>query len=75
MTGNLKTPGEMLQEARKASGRNLTDLAVETKIPERLLVAIEMDDFHKLSGPVYVKSFLQSYARCLGLDPQEIREQ
>jgi hypothetical protein len=72
MTGNLKTPGEMLQEARKASGRSLADLAVETKIPERLLVAIEMDDFHKLSGPVYVKSFLQSYARCLGLDPQEI---
>jgi len=60
MTSNLKTPGERLQEARKASGRGLADMAAETKIPVHLLEAIEMDDFHRLSGPIYVKSFLKT---------------
>jgi cytoskeletal protein RodZ len=72
MTSNLKTPGERLQEARKAAGRELAEMAAETKIPVHLLEAIELDDFHRLSGPIYVKSFLKTYAESLKLDPQEI---
>ncbi len=72
MTGELKTPGERLQDARKARGLSIADVSRQTKIPDRLLEAIEMDDYQKLSGALYVKSFLRTFASCVGLDPQEI---
>ena len=72
MTGELKTPGERLQEARTARGLSIADVSRQTKIPDRLLEAIELDDYQKLSGALYVKSFLRTYATCVNLDPQEI---
>jgi len=72
MTGDLKTPGELLQEARRARGLSISDLSAKTKIPDRILQAIELDDYQKVSGTLYVKSFLRTYAEYVGLDPQEI---
>lgn len=72
MTGDLKTPGELLQEARRASGLSISDLSAKTKIPDRMLEAIELDDYQKVSGTLYVKSFLRTYAEYVGLDPQVI---
>jgi cytoskeletal protein RodZ len=72
MSGDLKTPGELLQAARKTRGLSLADLSAKTKIPDRILEAIELDDYQKVSGALYVKSFLRTYAEYLGLDPQEI---
>lgn len=69
---NLKTPGEMLQEARRARQLSLTAVSSITKIPEELLAAVELDEYHKLSGPLYAKSFLRTYAACVGLEPQVV---
>jgi cytoskeletal protein RodZ len=33
---------------------------------------LELDEYHKLSGPLYVRSFLQTYAQYLALDPQKL---
>jgi len=74
LAGNLKSPGERLQEVREARGLSLADLAQETKIPEKLLAALEQDEYPRLSGELYVKSFLQTYARALELDPREVLE-
>jgi hypothetical protein len=43
-----------------------------TKIPLRLIEAIERDEYHQLSDGLYIKSFLRNYATWLGLDPGEI---
>ncbi|MFO7609446.1 MAG: helix-turn-helix transcriptional regulator [Candidatus Krumholzibacteriia bacterium] len=68
----LKTPGELLGEAREASGRSLAEIAERTKIPVRQLESIERDEYHRLSGPLYVKSFLRAYAEAVGLDPETL---
>lgn len=68
----LRTPGEMLQQARLERGATLLDMERLTKIPERLLAAVEMDRYADLSGPLYVRSFLRTYAGSLGLDPGEV---
>ncbi len=74
MAEDLKTPGELLREARLARQLSLTDIARRTKIPERLIAALEQDQYQKVSGPLYVKSFLRNYAGAVGLDPEELLE-
>jgi transcriptional regulator with XRE-family HTH domain len=71
---DLKTPGEPLREARLARQLSLADVAQRTKIPERLLAALEQDQYQKVSGALYVKSFLRNYAGAVGLDPEELLE-
>ncbi len=64
-----QTPGVLIRTARTAQGLSLQDLAAETRIPDRLLVAIENDDYDQLSGALYARSFLRSCGQSLGLDP------
>jgi cytoskeletal protein RodZ len=68
------TPGEMLGAARRKSGLNLDQMAEGTKIPQPMLLAIEQDEYHKISGELYVKSFLRAYAKEVGLDAEEVLE-
>ncbi|HOX25178.1 MAG TPA: helix-turn-helix domain-containing protein [Candidatus Krumholzibacteria bacterium] len=67
-----RTPGELLRDARERRGATLDAAEEGTKIPRRLLEAIEHDEYHKLSGPLYVKSFLRTYATWLQLAPDEV---
>ena len=67
-----RTPGELLREARDARRMTLEQLSTETKIPQRLLQALEGDEYHKVSGSLYIKSFLRAFAEAVGLDPGEI---
>lgn len=68
----LQTPGERLSAMRTADGRSLSELSEATKIPLPMLQAIELDEYHKISGDLYVKSFLRAYAAEVGLDAEEI---
>ena len=68
----IQTPGEKLAGLRLKSGRSLEDLATATKIPLPMLQAIEMDEYHKVSGELYVKSFLRAYAHEVGIEAEEI---
>jgi cytoskeleton protein RodZ len=43
-----------------------------TRVREHLLEAIEADRYDLLPSPTFVKGFLQSYAKYVGLDPNEI---
>ena len=68
----LQTPGEVLAGARKSHGDSLEVVAARTKIPPGMLAAIEADEYHKVSGHLYVRSFLRTYAADVGLDPDRI---
>lgn len=62
------TPGQQLRAAREARGADMVAAHEGTKIPQPLLEALERDEYHKLSGPLYVRSFLRNYGEWLGLD-------
>ena len=66
------SPGEKLASLRMEAGRSLDQLAQATKIPPAMLEAIEQDEYHKITGDLYVKSFLRSYAAEVGVEAEEI---
>ena len=70
-----KTPGELISEAREAQDLTIAQLSERTKIPPPVLASLELDEFHKISGPLYIKSFLRTCALDLGLDPQTVLNQ
>jgi DNA-binding XRE family transcriptional regulator len=66
--------GKSLGKIRRYLGLDIDKLAVEIKISRHNLEAIEEEAIHALPAPVYLKGFLRSYARALGLDPQQISD-
>ncbi len=64
--------GEKLRRQRLQNRISIEKIALDTKIGIRLLEAIEAEQFEKLPGGVFRKSFVMQYAKALGLDPEEI---
>lgn len=69
------TTGALLAEARAAAGRELTDIARETRVPLRHLMAIEADDHSALPALPYAIGFVKNYARSVGLDAEAVAAQ
>jgi len=63
--------GARLRAAREARGLTLEQVAAETRIPQRQLVAIEAGDFSKMPGRTYAVGFTRTYAKMVGLDQED----
>ena len=66
--------GNTLREARRARGLTLEEVEEETKIRKKYIMALEMEQFEVLPGPIYAKAFLKNYAKFLRVDLDEIME-
>jgi cytoskeletal protein RodZ len=66
--------GERLRMARESQGISLSQAAVETRILQRYLVALEDGDFQHLPGDVYARGFIRNYASYLGIPAEELIE-
>ncbi|MFL5802561.1 MAG: helix-turn-helix domain-containing protein [Roseiflexaceae bacterium] len=66
--------GDRLRAARESQGIGLAQAAVETRILQRYLVALEDGDFQHLPGDVYARGFIRNYGAYLGLSPEELIE-
>ncbi|HTS67466.1 MAG TPA: RodZ domain-containing protein [Terriglobia bacterium] len=64
--------GENLRREREMRGVSLDEISAATKISLRFLDAIEREDFAKLPGGIFSRSFIRSYARYLGLDEERV---
>ena len=62
--------GADLRRIREARGISLRHIASVTKIGLRFLEYLEEDRFALLPAPVYLRGFLQEYARLVGIDPR-----
>jgi len=60
--------GSTLREARMRARIDISEVELGTKIRAKYLRALENEDWDLLPGPVYVRSFLKTYADFLGLD-------
>jgi cytoskeletal protein RodZ len=60
--------GSTLRESRMRARIDISEVEVSTKIRAKYLRALENEEWDLLPGPVYVKSFLKTYADFLGLD-------
>jgi cytoskeletal protein RodZ len=61
--------GAQLKRAREARGIPLRQIAVRTKISMTALEAMERNDFSRLPGGIFGRSFIKAYAMEVGLDP------
>ena len=64
--------GQRLQRVRVRRGIELEEIAGVTKVNPTYLRFIEEERFDDLPAAVYVRGFLKSYARCVGLDPDRV---
>ncbi len=64
--------GDNLRREREMRAVSLEEISSATKISLRFLEAIERDDFSKLPGGIFARSFIRSYARYLGLDEERV---
>jgi flagellar biosynthesis protein FlhG len=62
--------GAELRRIREARGVSLRHIASVTKIGMRYLEYLEEDRFELLPAPVYLRGFLQEYARLVNIDPR-----
>src|SRR5207249_4090151 len=67
--------GANLKRERELRGISLEEIAEATKISVRLLAAIESDRQELLSGGIFRKSFIKSYARYLGMNEEKVLQE
>jgi cytoskeletal protein RodZ len=70
MTDEHSAFGARLRVAREARGVSLRHIADVTKLPLRMLEALERGKVSRLPGGIYRRSIVRSYAREIGLDPE-----
>jgi cytoskeletal protein RodZ len=63
--------GEEFRSAREARGITLSDVAEQIHIRSVYLNAIENEDWKAIGAAVYVRGFIRTYARFLGLDAED----
>lgn len=59
---------ELLTNRRKELGLTISQVSENTKIPQKMLNALERGDYEVFSSEVYLKGFLRNYAKFLGID-------
>ena len=64
--------GQMLRAARKEKEWSYLETEETTKIRVRYIQALEEEDYGILPGTTYIKGYLRTYAKHLGLNPDEI---
>ncbi len=63
--------GEEFRSAREARGITLSEVAEQIHIRSVYLNAIENEEWAAIGAPVYVRGFIRTYARFLGLDAED----
>jgi cytoskeleton protein RodZ len=64
--------GENLRREREMRGVTLQEISAATKISVRFLLALEEEEFTKLPGGIFTRSFIRAYAKYLGLDEERV---
>jgi cytoskeletal protein RodZ len=68
------TIGEQLRLAREERGIPLREISDQTRISVRYLEAIEANDYKRLPGGIFNRSFVLAYARYIGYDEKQAIE-
>ncbi len=68
----MESIGKKLKAVREEKGFSLDQVARDTHIAKRFLVALEDEDFAAFPGDTYVIGFIRNYSEYLGLDSVEL---
>ena len=68
----VKTPGQLIKQAREQSGLHIVALAAALKVPVRKLEALEANRWEELQDVTFVRALASSVCRHLKLDPASV---
>ena len=68
----MESIGSHLKRERELRNFSLEEMSQTTRIPLKMLHAIEADQFEQLPGEVFTRGFLKSYSRALGIESDEV---
>jgi cytoskeletal protein RodZ len=68
----MEPVGQFLRRRREERQMSVEEIARSTRVPIDSVTRIEADQFDELPGEVFVRGFLKSYARAVGLAPEEV---
>jgi len=63
-----KGPGDVLQAARIEQGISIDDIARQMNLNAKILKSIEEDDYSDVQSPIFIRGYLRTYARLVGVD-------
>lgn len=66
--------GARLRQAREGQGLSLAQAAIDTRILQQSLVALEEGAYHRLPSDVVTRGFIRNYAQYLALPADELIE-
>src|SRR5262245_19777487 len=68
----MEPVGQFLRKRREERQMSVEEIARATRVPMDSVTRIEADQFDELPGEVFVRGFLKSYARAVGLPCEEV---
>lgn len=68
-------PGQRLQLARETRGLSIEDVSAELRLHPRQIVALEICQVEQLPGQAFIKGYLRSYCRLLGIEADGLIEE
>jgi cytoskeletal protein RodZ len=68
----MESVGQYLRRQRESKRMSVEEIARSTRVPMPSVERIEADQFDELPGEVFVRGFLKSYARAVGLGADEV---
>lgn len=67
----MENPGEYLKKERELRGVSIEDLSRSMRLSVDILTLLETDNFEKLPHRTFVRGYIKSYCKELGLDNTE----
>lgn len=67
----MESPGDYLKREREQRGVSLLKIFETTRVPMKYLEAIEADRLEAMPHPTFVKGYIRSYCKVLGLDEND----
>ncbi|MBI5643720.1 MAG: helix-turn-helix domain-containing protein [Deltaproteobacteria bacterium] len=64
----MESPGEYLKREREIRGVTLGKIFEATRVPMKFLEALEADNYELMPHPTFIKGYIKTYCKALGLD-------
>lgn len=68
----METLGQYLKRERTLRQVPLKEIASKTRIHIKVLQKLEADDYTSMPASTFIKGFLKSYAKCIGLNIEDV---
>jgi cytoskeleton protein RodZ len=66
------SPGELLRRARREKGMATEEVILHLGVTQRVLSALEKDEYDHLPAPLYVKGYIRRYCLILSIPENEV---